>query len=101
MAAICAARDGGLESVLSFAVIPEALVKSLLVLVVAATTIGLAPARAEVAIAMAGPMTGAYAWMGEQNKRGVEAAVDELNARGGLLGQQVRVIIGDDACDAA
>lgn len=75
--------------------------KSLLLLVVAATTIGLAPVRAEVAIAMAGPMTGAYAWMGEQNKRGVEAAVDEINAGGGLLGQQVRVIVGDDACDAA
>ena len=39
--------------------------------------------------------------MGEQNKRGVEAAVDEINARGGLLGQTVRVIVGDDACDSA
>jgi branched-chain amino acid transport system substrate-binding protein len=56
-------------------------VKSLLLLAVAAAAIGLTPARAEVAIAMAGPMTGAYAC--------------------GLLGQPVRVIIGDDACDAA
>ena len=60
---------------------------------------GLAPVRAEIVIAMAGPMTGAYAWMGEQNKRGVEAAVAEINAGGGLLGQSVRVIVGDDACD--
>ena len=75
--------------------------RTLFLSAVAVIAIGLAPTRAEIAIAMAGPMTGAYAWMGEQNKRGVEAAVDEINAKGGLLGQQVRVIVGDDACDAA
>ena len=75
--------------------------RTLILSAVAVALLGVAPVRAEIAIAMAGPMTGTYAWMGEQNKRGVEAAVAEINARGGLLGQEIRMIIGNDACDSA
>ena len=82
-------------------VMPWTFLRTFVLSAVAVALLGLTPVRAEIAIAMAGPMTGAYAWMGEQNKRGVEAAVDEINARGGLLGQTVRVIVGDDACDSA
>jgi branched-chain amino acid transport system substrate-binding protein len=57
------------------------------------------PAKAEISIATAGPMTGQYASFGEQMRRGAEMAVKDLNARGGVLGQQVRLEIGDDACD--
>ena len=63
--------------------------------------IGIAAARAEITIATVGPMTGAKAWMGEQYKWGVELAVAEINDRGGLLGQKLRLVISDDACDAA
>ncbi len=57
-------------------------------------------AAAEVLIAVAAPMTGARAWSGEQSRRGAELAVDDLNAAGGVLGQRVRLILGDDAADA-
>ena len=57
-------------------------------------------AEADIRIAVAGDMTGANAWFGEQYQRGTELAVADLNARGGVLGQQVELIVGDDACDA-
>jgi len=58
------------------------------------------PARAEVLIAAAAPMTGPRAWSGEQARRGAELAVADLNAGGGLLGQKIKLILGDDAADA-
>jgi branched-chain amino acid transport system substrate-binding protein len=57
------------------------------------------PARAEVLIGVAGPMTGKNAWFGEQLERGATQAVADLNAAGGVLGQQVRLIMADDYCD--
>ncbi len=56
-------------------------------------------ARAEIAIATAGPMTGQYAAFGEQMRRGAEMAVADINSAGGVLGQQLKLEIGDDACD--
>ena len=56
-------------------------------------------AEAEIRIAVAGDMTGANAWFGEQYQRGTELAVADLNANGGVLGQSVELIVGDDACD--
>jgi len=56
-------------------------------------------AKAEIAIAVVGPMTGQYAPFGEQFRRGAEQAVKDINARGGVLGKKVRLIVGDDACD--
>ncbi len=56
-------------------------------------------ALAEVLIAVAGPMTGQYASFGEQFRRGAEMAVADLNEKGGVLGEQVKLTIGDDACD--
>jgi branched-chain amino acid transport system substrate-binding protein len=57
-------------------------------------------AQAEIVIATAGPMTGVYAWAGERYQRGAELAVQNLNAKGGVLGQRVELIVGDDFCDA-
>ena len=57
-------------------------------------------AWAEILIGTAGPMTGAYAWFGEQYQRGAGLAVADLNAAGGVLGQSVELIVGDDFCDA-
>jgi branched-chain amino acid transport system substrate-binding protein len=56
-------------------------------------------ARAEILIGLAGPMTGKNAWLGEQMERGAALAVADLNAAGGVLGQQVRLITADDFCD--
>jgi branched-chain amino acid transport system substrate-binding protein len=57
------------------------------------------PARAEILIGAAGPMTGKLTWIGEQMQRGAEMAVADINAAGGILGQQVRLITADDFCD--
>jgi branched-chain amino acid transport system substrate-binding protein len=50
-------------------------------------------------IAIAGPVTGQYASFGAQMKSGAELAVADLNAAGGVLGKQLALSIGDDACD--
>lgn len=63
-------------------------------LVVASTA-----ARADITIAVAGPMTGSEAAFGEQFKRGATKAVEDINAKGGVLGQKLNLIMGDDACD--
>jgi branched-chain amino acid transport system substrate-binding protein len=55
--------------------------------------------QAEVAIAVVGPITGQFALLGEQVKRGAEMAVKDINAQGGVLNQKVSLIVGDDACD--
>ena len=62
-------------------------------------TAGTGMAAAETLIATAGPMTGQYAAFGEQMKRGAEAAIRDINAAGGTLGEPLALEIGDDACD--
>jgi branched-chain amino acid transport system substrate-binding protein len=51
-------------------------------------------------IAMLAAMSGDVKTFGEGTKRGVEMAVEEWNAQGGVLGRQVEIIIGDTKCDA-
>ena len=65
-----------------------------------AVGLGSAAARADdILIGVAGPMTGDYAAFGQQFQRGAEAAVADINAAGGVLGKQVTLTVGDDACD--
>ena len=70
-------------------------------LLVAATLTALhaTPAQAEITIGAAGPLSGQEKGQGENLRRGAEMAVADLNARGGVLGQRVRLIVVDDACD--
>lgn len=58
-----------------------------------------APAAADISIAVAGPMTGQYASFGEQMKAGAEQAVADINAKGGVNGEMLKLVVGDDACD--
>src|SRR5215207_6026839 len=60
-----------------------------------------AAARPEILIGLAGALTGPAAYQGEQEQQGVEMAIADLNASGGVLGQQVGLISVDDACDSA
>ena len=53
----------------------------------------------EIVIGVAGPMTADLAAFGTQLRRGAEQAVADLNARGGVLGKQLRLVVGDDQCD--
>jgi branched-chain amino acid transport system substrate-binding protein len=55
--------------------------------------------RADILIGAAGPFSGADTGIGDQLKRGTEQAVADLNAKGGLLGQKVKIFTMDDACD--
>ena len=56
-------------------------------------------AHADILIATVGPITGEYASFGAQMKAGLEQAVADINAAGGVLGQKLQAEIGDDACD--
>ena len=58
-----------------------------------------ASARADMNVAVVGPLTGGYASFGEQMKAGAELAVADINAAGGVLGQKLNLIAADDACD--
>lgn len=46
------------------------------------------------------PLTGASATIGEDQRRGVELAVEKVNATGGVLGKPLRVIVEDSAGNA-
>ena len=52
----------------------------------------------EFVIGAAGPMEGPLAAFGEQLRHGAEAAVTDINARGGVLGKQLRLVMVDDRC---
>src|SRR5467141_2558943 len=56
-------------------------------------------ASAQVKLGVAGPITGGSAAFGAQLKNGVEQAVEDINAQGGLLGQKIQVFVGDDRAD--
>ena len=56
-------------------------------------------AYAEHLVAIAGPMTGQYASAGDQIRKGAEMAIADINAKGGVLGEKLKLEIGDDACD--
>jgi branched-chain amino acid transport system substrate-binding protein len=55
-------------------------------------------AIAEVKIGFANSLTGAFAESGERSRIAAEMAVEDLNARGGVLGEKVGMIVADDAC---
>jgi branched-chain amino acid transport system substrate-binding protein len=57
------------------------------------------PARTEVLIGDVSPLTGPLSWIGAHYLAGTELAVADLNAKGGVLGEQVRLVSVDDACD--
>lgn len=70
-----------------------------LLAVLAVCAMGLTAAQADIMIATAGPMTGQYASFGQQMKAGAEMAVKDINDAGGVLGEKLKLEIGDDACD--
>jgi branched-chain amino acid transport system substrate-binding protein len=74
--------------------------KTIVWMVASLGTLMTSSAGAEIRIGVAAAMTGPYAWFAEQYQRGTGLAVADLNARGGVLGQNVELIIGDDFCDA-
>lgn len=65
-----------------------------------AAACGFAPlAHAEILMGVPGPLTGGLAWFGEQMQEGIGMKVAELNAAGGVLGEQIELLPVDDYCD--
>jgi branched-chain amino acid transport system substrate-binding protein len=55
--------------------------------------------QAQVKLAVGGPITGPSAATGAQMKNGADQAVADINAGGGILGQNIAVSYGDDVSD--
>lgn len=74
-------------------------VGKILLAALAAGFLAAGPARADILIGVAGPVTGSEAVFGEQFRHGAEKAVADINAKGGVLGQKLAYVMEDDACD--
>jgi len=56
-------------------------------------------AAADIKIGIAGPMTGPVAQYGDMQFAGARMAIDQINARGGVLGEKLVAVEYDDVCD--
>lgn len=56
-------------------------------------------AQAQIRIGASGPVTGSMAIYGENLKNGVTQAIEDINASGGVLGQKLELVFGDDQGD--
>lgn len=56
-------------------------------------------AWADVLMGVAGPITGPNAAFGAQLQKGAEAAVEAINAAGGMNGEKIVLTVGDDVSD--
>ena len=54
---------------------------------------------ADFKLGVAGPITGPNAAFGAQLQQGTQQAVDDLNAKGGILGNKITLEVGDDVSD--
>src|SRR5438105_14623085 len=64
--------------------------------VVAFPAILKAQSKDPIRIGFPSPLTGPFAALADDQKRGAELAVEELNAKGGILGRKVEVLFRDD-----
>lgn len=58
-----------------------------------------AQAHAQTTIGASAPMTGARALLGRNMKQGIELALEEVNAAGGVLGKPLQIVFEDDQGD--
>jgi branched-chain amino acid transport system substrate-binding protein len=68
-------------------------------LAIAASLACVGGASAQLKVGVAGPLTGPNAAFGAQLKNGAEQAAADLNAKGGINGQKIELVFGDDASD--
>ena len=68
-------------------------------LAIAASLVCAGGAAAQIKLGVAGPITGGSAAFGAQLKNGAEQAAADINAKGGINGQQIQLSFGDDASD--
>lgn len=53
--------------------------------------------RAPIELAMISPLTGPLSFVGQDNRAGVLAAVNEINRQGGIKGRRIQLTVFDDA----
>ena len=58
-------------------------------------------AQADIRIGASLPLTGGFSIAGSKHEQGYQLCVDLINARGGILGQQVDLILSDNRSDPA
>jgi branched-chain amino acid transport system substrate-binding protein len=58
-----------------------------------------ARAEAAIRIGMVDPLTGVYAATAQNEVMGAKLATDEINAKGGILGRQIELLVEDSAND--
>jgi branched-chain amino acid transport system substrate-binding protein len=56
-------------------------------------------AWADITIGVAGPITGPNAAFGAQLQKGAEMAAADINAAGGMNGEKIVIVVGDDVSD--
>src|SRR3712207_5150918 len=56
-------------------------------------------ANAQIKMGAGAPITGPNATFGAQLKNGAEQAVEDINAAGGIMGQKIQLVVGDDVSD--
>ena len=61
----------------------------------------MAQIKEPVKVGVVGPHVGPIAWLGEFQKKGVNLAADDINASGGILGQKVELVFGNDSASPA
>jgi branched-chain amino acid transport system substrate-binding protein len=56
-------------------------------------------AMADIKVGIMVPTTGSEATYGKDMENAIKMAVDEVNAKGGVLGQKFTTVTADDGCD--
>ncbi|MCU0605604.1 MAG: ABC transporter substrate-binding protein, partial [Desulfobacterales bacterium] len=56
-------------------------------------------AMAQIKVGIMVPTTGSEATYGKDMENAIKMAVDEINAKGGVLGQKFTTVTADDGCD--
>ncbi|HTZ77863.1 MAG TPA: ABC transporter substrate-binding protein [Stellaceae bacterium] len=71
------------------------LLRTLLAAALLATAVGTVAGADTIKIGAINPYSGALALYGEECARGYQLAIDEANAKGGVLGKQIELVKGD------
>jgi branched-chain amino acid transport system substrate-binding protein len=74
-------------------------IKLISVIILAGLVASCGSGEQKLKFGVAGPVTGSDAAFGGQLKNGVEQAVADINEAGGILGQKIELIAGDDVAD--
>lgn len=75
------------------------LIRTPLSLLLAGSLLTAFSARADIVIGVAGPFTGPNATYGDQYWHGATQAAEDINAAGGINGEKIKLVQGDDACE--